>query len=78
MISILEKGNNEARNLKSEKSKDYTRKPQQNRTVMNSNGNASETKANKSFDNSVFFDIEAKRTPSLERKIFSKRSEHIR
>ncbi len=46
--------------------------------VPTSNGNASETKANESFDNSVFFDIEAKRTPSLERKLFSKRSEHIR
>jgi hypothetical protein len=45
---------------------------------LTSNGNASETKANESFDNSVFFDIEAKRTPSLERKLFSKRSEHIR
>jgi hypothetical protein len=43
-----------------------------------SNGNASETKANESFDNSVFFDIEAKQTPSLESKLFSKRSEHIR
>jgi hypothetical protein len=43
-----------------------------------SNGNASETKANESFDNSVFFDIEAKRTSSLESKLFSKRSEHIR
>jgi hypothetical protein len=30
-----------------------------------SNGNASETKANESFDNGVFFDIEAKRTPSI-------------
>jgi hypothetical protein len=45
---------------------------------LGSNGNASETKANESFDNSVFFDIEAKRTPSLESKLFSKRSEHIR
>ena len=36
------------------------------------------TKANESFDNSVFFDIEAKRTPSLESKLFLKRSEHIR
>ncbi len=27
---------------------------------MISNGNASETKANESFDNSVFFDIDAK------------------
>ena len=43
-----------------------------------SNGNDSETKANKSFDNSVFFDIEAKQTPSLESNLFSKRSEHIR
>ncbi len=43
-----------------------------------SNGNASETKANKSFDNGVFFDIEAKRTPWIVRKLFSKRSEHIR
>jgi hypothetical protein len=41
-----------------------------------SNGNASETKANESFDNGVFFDIEAKRTPSLINKLFSKRSEH--
>ncbi len=30
--------------------------------VLTSNGNASETKANESFDNGVFFDIEAKRT----------------
>ncbi len=29
-----------------------------------SNGNASETKANESFDNGVFFAIEAKRTAS--------------
>ncbi len=43
-----------------------------------SNGNASETKANESFDNGVFFDIEAKRTPSIVSKLFSKRSEHIR
>ncbi len=43
-----------------------------------SNGNASETKANESFDNSVFFDIETKRTPLLEIKLFLKRSEHIR
>jgi hypothetical protein len=46
--------------------------------VYTSNGNASETKANESFDNGVFFDIEAKRTPSIVRKLFSKRSEHIR
>ncbi len=43
-----------------------------------SNGNASETKANESIDNGVFFDIEAKQTPSIVRKLFSKRSEHIR
>ena len=43
-----------------------------------SNGNASETKVNESFDNGVFFDIEAKRTPSIVSKLFSKRSEHIR
>jgi hypothetical protein len=43
-----------------------------------SNGNANETKANESFDNGVFFDIEAKRTPSKVSKLFSKRSEHIR
>jgi hypothetical protein len=35
------------------------------RRIFRSNGNASETKANESFDNGVFFDIEAKRTPSL-------------
>ncbi len=43
-----------------------------------SNGNASEMKANKSFDNGVFFDIEAQRTPSIVSKLFSKRSKHIR
>jgi hypothetical protein len=43
-----------------------------------SNGNASETKANESFDNGVFFDIEAKRTPSILSKLFLKRSKHIR
>ncbi len=43
-----------------------------------SNGNASETKANESFDNGVFFDMEAKLTPSIVRKLFSKRREHIR
>ncbi len=36
-----------------------------------SNGNASETKANESFDNGVFFDIEAKRTLSIVSKLFS-------
>ncbi len=47
-------------------------------TIPASNGNASETKANESFDNGVFFYIEAKRTPSIVSKLFSKRSEHIR
>jgi hypothetical protein len=46
--------------------------------IHTTNGNASETKANKSFDNGVFFDIKAKRTPSKISKLFSKRSEHIR
>ncbi len=36
-----------------------------------SNGNASETKANESFDNGVFFDIEVKKTPSKVSKLFS-------
>ncbi len=40
--------------------------------VCCSNGNSSETKANESFD------IEAKWTPSIVSKLFSKRSEHIR
>ena len=44
----------------------------------NSNGNASETKANESFDNGVFFDIKVKRTPSIVSKLFLKRIEHIR
>jgi hypothetical protein len=58
-----------------------------------SNGNEIETIANESFDNGVFFDIEekltpsiiskscifeAKRTHSLEQKLFSDRSEHVR
>jgi hypothetical protein len=42
-----------------------------------SNDNASETKANESFDNGVFFDIEAKRTPLLDSKLFLKRSDYI-
>ena len=41
--------------------------------VSLSNGNASKTKVNESFDNGVFFDIEAKRTPSIVSKLFSKR-----
>jgi hypothetical protein len=43
--------------------------------VGTSNGNASETKANESFNNGVF--IEAKRTPLIVSKLFSKRNEHI-
>ncbi len=43
-----------------------------------SNGNASETKSNESFDNSIFFNIEEKRTPSIVSKLFSKRSAHVR
>jgi hypothetical protein len=46
--------------------------------IKTSNGNASETKANESFDNGVFFDIEAKRTPSKVSKLFLKQSEHVR
>ncbi len=42
-----------------------------------SNGNASEPKANESFNIGVFFYIEVKRTPSTVSKLFSKRSEHI-
>jgi hypothetical protein len=34
--------------------------------VFTSNGNTSKTKANESFDNGVFFDIQAKQTPSIE------------
>ena len=46
-------------------------------TVSSSNGNARETKANERFDNGVFFDIEAKRTRSIVRKLVLKRSEHV-
>ena len=45
--------------------------------VAASNGNASETKANESFDIGVFFDIEAKRTHPIVRKFISKRSQHV-
>ncbi len=34
-------------------------------------------KRSESFDNDVFFDIEAKRTHSIVGKIISKRSEHV-
>jgi hypothetical protein len=40
-------------------------------SCLGSNGNASETKANESFDNGVFFDIEAKRTRWLVGKFIS-------
>ncbi len=46
--------------------------------VRHSNGNASETNAKESFDNGVFFDMEAKRTPSIVSKLFLKQSKHIR
>ncbi len=36
-----------------------------------------EAKRSESFDNDVFFDIEAKRTLSIVRKFISKRSEHV-
>ncbi len=36
--------------------------------IITSNGNASETKADESFDNGVFFDIVAKWTPSIRSK----------
>jgi hypothetical protein len=38
-------------------------------STRGSNGNAIKTKANVSFDNGFFFDIEAKRTHSIERKL---------
>ncbi len=44
----------------------------------NINGNDIEMKANESFDNGVFFDIVAKRTPSILSKLFSEQNEHIR
>jgi hypothetical protein len=37
----------------------------------------SEAKRSESFDNNVFFDIEAKRTRSIVGKFISKRSEHV-
>jgi hypothetical protein len=42
-----------------------------------SNGKDIERKANESFNNGFFFDIEVKRTCSIVRKLFSKRSEHV-
>ncbi len=43
-----------------------------------SNGNDIKTKANKIFENGVFFYIDAKRTLLIVSKLFSKRSEHMR
>jgi hypothetical protein len=40
-------------------------------SCLGSNVNASETKANESFDDGVFFDIEAKRTRSIVGKFIS-------
>ncbi len=56
----------------------YNNWPVSKEKIQSSNGNASETKANGSFDSGVFFDIEAKRTALIVRKLFSKRSEHVR
>ncbi len=42
-----------------------------------SNDNDIETKANESFDNGLFFDIEAKQTHLIVRKLFMLRSEPI-
>jgi len=41
-------------------------------------GNDIETKANESFDNGVFFEIKAKWTRSIVRKLFLKRCKHVR
>jgi hypothetical protein len=43
--------------------------------VHTSNGNASETKANESFDNGVFFDIDAKRSEHVYINELKNRSE---
>ncbi len=45
--------------------------------VHSSNGNDMETKANESFDNGAFFDIDTKRTPLIVSKLFWKWCEHI-
>jgi hypothetical protein len=41
-------------------------------------GNDIETKASESFDNGVFFDIKAKGTRLIVKKLFLKRWEHVR
>ncbi len=46
------------------------------RGFRSSNGNASETKANESFDNGVFFDIEAKHTFDSQQIIFETKRTH--
>jgi hypothetical protein len=46
--------------------------------ISNSNGNASETKAIKSFNNGVFFRYRSKANPLIVSKLFSKRCKHIR
>jgi hypothetical protein len=43
----------------------------------NIKGYGSEVKQSESFDNDVFFNIEAKRTRSIVGKFISKRSEHV-
>ncbi len=43
----------------------------------NVKGQRFEAKRSESFDNDVFFDIEAKRTRSIVGKFISKRSEHV-
>ncbi len=45
--------------------------------MWDSNGNGIEAKRSESFDNDFFFDIEAKRTRLIVRKLFSKRSELV-
>jgi hypothetical protein len=47
-------------------------------TAGTSTSNDIETKANESFNNGVFFDIKAKQTHSIVRKLFLKQSEHVR
>jgi hypothetical protein len=45
--------------------------------MWDSNGNGIEAKRSESFDNDFLFDIEAKRTRSIVRKLISKRSELV-
>ncbi len=48
------------------------------RLFVDSNATLAKRKPTKKGNNGVFFDIEAKKTPLLENKLFSKQSEHIR